>query len=177
MNCETYLSMLATLPIDELTHGDARAHVATCRDCDRVSRVVAERERNMLVAFGELYPPTPADPVATRALEISRRRRIWLYYKMGLGVAAAAMLLSMFVVRRAIPSTKAAATETFRMDCLSPAQAIEVIRLGGMKNVRVSARPNSPLNVVDVTGPPEELDRVQALIEQYDNRAASTCGI
>jgi hypothetical protein len=177
MNCETYLSMLSTLPIDELTHGDARAHVATCRDCDRVSRVVAERERNMLMAFGELYPPTPADPVATRALEISRRRKIGLYYRMGIGVAAAATFLSVFATRRAFPGPSPAVNATFRLDCMSPAQAIEIIRMGASKNVQISARPNSPLSVVDVTAAAGELDRVQALIEQYDNRAAMNCGI
>ena len=47
MNCDTYLSMLETLPVEELAYGGAREHAANCRDCDRVTRVVAERERNM----------------------------------------------------------------------------------------------------------------------------------
>jgi hypothetical protein len=177
MNCETYLSMLATLPIDELTLGDARAHVAACRDCDRVSRVVAERERNMLMAFGELYPPTPADPIATRALEISRRRRVGRYYNTGLMAAAAAMLLSLFVVRRVVPAPTASVKETFRLQCLSPEQAIEILRPEASKNLSVFARPNSALGVIDVAGPRAELEVVRSLIDRYDNPAASQCGV
>ena len=176
MNCETYLSMLATLPIDELTHGDARAHVATCRDCDRVSRVVAERERNMLMAFGELYPPTPADPIAARALDISRRRRLGRFYKMGLGVAAAAMLFSMFAVRRTFPTPAASVEETFRLRCLSPAQAVEIIRPGASKATRIAIPPKSSSNVVDVAGSPVELDRIRALLDEHDNPTVSHCG-
>jgi hypothetical protein len=96
---------------------------------------------------------------------------------MGLGVALTATFLSMVVVRRPTPVPKPGATLTFRLGCLSPAQAIDIIRMGSSKNVVVSTRPKSPLGVIDVTAPPEELDQVQALIERYDNRAASRCGI
>ena len=174
MNCETYLSMLATLPIDELTHTDARAHVATCRDCDRVSRVVAERERNMLMAFGELYPPTPADPIATRALEISRRRKIGLYYKVGLGTAAALAVLSVFAMR-VVPTPNATVTEIFSLQCLSGDQLAAVLRPIS-KNIAVYARPSTPPSFVEVVARPAELNRVRALIDVYDNPTASQCG-
>ena len=42
------------------------------------------------MAFGELYPSVPAGSIAARALELSRRRRIALYYRIGLGVATVA---------------------------------------------------------------------------------------
>ena len=174
MNCETYLSILATLPIDELTHGDARAHVATCRDCDRVSRVVAERERNMLMAFGELYPPTPADRVASRAVEISLRRRIGRYYRIGLGVVGGAMLLSIFAVRRVVP-TNPMVNETLRLQCLSPDQAIEIVGPGS-KNMVVYAGPTAP-NVINIAAPAAELTRIRALMDVYDNPAASQCRV
>ena len=103
MNCDTYLSMLATLPIEELGYDDAREHAARCHDCNRVTRVVAERERNMLVAFGELYPSVPAGSIATRAIVLSRRRRIAFYCRLGLGVAAAASILVMIGSRRIAP--------------------------------------------------------------------------
>ena len=174
MNCETYQSMLATLPIDELTHSDARTHVATCRDCDRVSRVVAERERNMLMAFGELYPPTPADPVAVRALEVSRRRKIGVYYRVGLGAVVSAALLSI-VVARVVPSPNAMVNETFRLHCLSPEQAIEIVGRGS-KNMVVYAGPAAP-NVINIAAPAEELTRIRALMDIYDNPSASQCRV
>src|SRR4029077_2258109 len=84
MNCDTYLSMLETLPVEELAYGSAREHAANCRDCDRVTQVVAERERNLAMAFGGLYPSVQAGSITARALELSRRRRIALYYRIGL---------------------------------------------------------------------------------------------
>ena len=175
MNCETYLSMLATLPIDELTHSDARAHVATCRDCDRVSRVVAEREHNMLMAFGELYPPTPADPIASRALEVSRRRRLMFFSRMGVGVIAVAGLLSMIVVRRAVPPGIAAIRETFRLQCLSPEQAAEIVRPVSL-DASIYVGP-SPVGIIRVTAPPATIARVRALIDRYDTPTMSQCGV
>ena len=174
MNCETYLSMLATLPIDELTHGDARAHVATCRDCDRVSRVVAERERNMLMAFGELYPPMPADPIATRAVEISRRRRIMSFSRTGLGVIAVVGLFSMVAVRRVVPPV-ATVKETFRLQCLSPEQAAEIVRpVSDDASIYVGP---SPLGVIRVTAPRATINRMRTLIDRYDTPAMSQCGV
>ena len=166
--------MLATLPIDELTGSDARAHVATCRDCDRVSRVVAERERNMLMAFGELYPPTPADPVAARALEVSRRRKIGVYYRVGLGAVISAALLSM-VVARVVPSPNAMVNETLRLQCLSPEQALEIV---GPVSRKMVVYPRSPAaNVLNIAAPATELNRIRALMDIYDNPGASQCRV
>ena len=107
MNCDTYLSMLETLPVEELAYGDARLHAATCRDCDRVTRVVAERERNMLMAYGELYLPGPVDAVAARARELSRRRRAAFFYRVGLGLATVATVLFLLMSRRVVPAPTA----------------------------------------------------------------------
>ena len=107
MNCDTYLSMLETLPVEELAYGDARLHAATCRDCDRVTRVVAERERNMLMAYGELYLPGPVDAVAARARELSRRRKVALFYRIGLGLATVATVLFLLISRRVVPTPTA----------------------------------------------------------------------
>ena len=119
MNCETYLSMLETLPVDELAYGDARVHAATCRDCDRVTRVVAERERNMLMAFGEVLSTRSGGPLAARARVLSRRRRIALYYRIGLGVATVATVLFLIMSRRTSPC-HCTVSETFHLQCLSP---------------------------------------------------------
>ena len=93
MNCDDYLSMLAKLPVENLAHLHARDHAAGCRDCDRVTRVVIEHERNMLTAFGELDSSVPAAQTASSALVSSRRRRVARYYEMGLGIATVAIAL------------------------------------------------------------------------------------
>jgi hypothetical protein len=177
MNCDTYLSMLATLPVEELAYGDARGHAATCRDCDRVTRVVAERERNMLMAFGEIYPPAHAGPIAIRALEISRRRRIAHYYRIGLGIATVAVILFMIVSRRIVPTPIAHVRETFRLQCLSPAQALEVLRVTIPPSVGVSIFPDSPLGIIRVEASPAEMARVRSTLDRYDTPAESQCGV
>jgi hypothetical protein len=177
MNCDTYLSMLATLPVDELAYGDARAHAVNCRDCDRVTRVVAERERNMLMAFGELYPPIPAGPIAARALVISRRRRIALYYRIGLGVATAATILFLILSRRTAPAPSARVSETVRLQCLSPDQALEVLRPIRSPSAAVSTRTNSPLGIIRITASPAEMERLRSVLDRYDTPTQSQCGV
>jgi type II secretory pathway component GspD/PulD (secretin) len=169
--------MLATLPVEDLGYDDAREHVANCRDCDRVTRVVAERERNMLMAFGELYPAVPAGSIATRAIVLSRRRKIAFYYRVGLGVAGAASILFMIGSRRIAPAPSARVSETFRLQCLSPDQAAEVLRPTVSPSVSISIRTDSPLGIIRVAASPEEMGRVRSVLERYDNSTESQCGV
>ncbi|HTE47343.1 MAG TPA: hypothetical protein VK636_18980 [Gemmatimonadaceae bacterium] len=177
MTCDTYLSMLATLPVEELAYDDARRHAANCADCDRVTRVVVERERNMLMAFGELYPPVPAGPIAARAIVLSRRRRVALYYRIGLGIAAAASILFLIASRQKIVAPTGRVSETFRLQCLSPGQAAEVLRPVRSPNVSVSIREKSPLGIITVAGSPVEMKHVRAVLERYDTPSESECGV
>lgn len=177
MNCDTYLSMLATLPVEELAYAEAREHAAQCRDCDRVTRVVAERERNMLMAYGELYPSGAAAPITARALMISRRRRIVLFYRIGLGVATAASLLFVFASRRVAPAPNGRVGETFGLQCLAPEQAVELLRQVIPPSVSIAIRPDARVGTIRVSGSPEELVRVRSLLDRYDSPAASQCGV
>lgn len=173
MNCDTYLSMLETLPVEELAYGAAREHAANCRDCDRVTQVVAERERNLVLAFGGLYPSVQAGSITARALELSRRRRIALYYRIGLSVATVASVLVLITTRRIAPVR---VSETFRLQCLSPDQAIEVLRTVTSPAVSLSSRDNS-LGVIRIAAPPEEIERVRSVLVRYDNPTESQCGV
>jgi type II secretory pathway component GspD/PulD (secretin) len=174
MNCDTYLSMLATLPVDELGYGDARAHAADCRDCDRVTRVVAERERNMILAFDEVRARATAGSIATRALVMSRRRRIAFYYRVGLSIATAATLLFFIVSRR---TAAARLNETFRLQCLSSDQAAEVLRPMMSPDVSLLIPPNSTIGIIRVGASPAEMAQVRSLLERYDSPAQSQCGL
>ena len=176
MNCENYLSMLATLPVEELAYGAARDHAARCRECDRITRVVAERERNMLMAFGDLYLSVPAGQIAARAVVMARRRTVALYYRIGLGVATAATILYMIMSRRT-PAPSPSVSETFRLQCLSPDQAMEVLRPHIPPTVSVSSRANSPLGIIRVAASPEEMERVRSVLARYDTPTASQCGV
>jgi hypothetical protein len=174
MNCDTYLSMLATLPVDELADGDAGEHADQCRDCQRVTAVVMERERNMLIAYGALYPSVPAAPITARALVLSRRRRIAGYYRIGLGVALVMTLLSFVVTRRVVPAT---VSQTVRLQCLSPEQAMALLRPAIPPSVSMSTRASSPLGVIQITASPKEMERVRSVLDRYDTPTASQCGV
>ena len=177
MNCNDYLSMLATLPVDELAYGTAREHVSTCHDCDRVTRVVVERERNMRLAFDDLHSSMPATQTAARALEASRRRRIARYYEVALGVAMAATLVY-FVSLRVTPDQArvVTVTETFRLQCLSPEQAAEVVRpfVSSAGEILI---PPTGLGIIDIRAPLEEVQKARSALDRYDNPRESRCAV
>ena len=177
MNCDDYLAMLATLPVEELAGGGAGDHAAKCRDCDRTTRLVAERERNILMAFGDLQQSIPARHVAERALLLSRQRSVSLYYRIGLAAATVATILVMFLWRLASPPLPGTSvSETFRLQCLSPEQATEVLR-PHMQTIRVSFRANSPVGIIRVEASPEEMESVRSLLGRYDSPAESQCAV
>ena len=178
MNCDDYLSLLETLPVEELTRSRAGEHAASCRECARVTRVVAERERNMMMAFGDVHSFVPAAQTAASALRTSRRRKVALYYRVGLGLAAAATVLTVFL-SRALPSAPQTVLlkETFRLQCLSPDQAAEVLRpIVGMSGM-ITSRAHSPLGLITVQTSPEVMQRVQSVLDRYDSPALSQCGV
>lgn len=177
MNCDDYLAMLATLPIEELAYGRPRDHAATCRDCDRVTRVVAERERNMVMAYGDLQSTVQAAQVGAAALTTSRRRRIVRFINVGLGAAAVATILSWFAMSSIRPDVAARTeVETFQLQCLSQQQAAGLLRLHlGEGSVGVSFRPSSPLNEIEVEAPAEDIQRAKSLLSVYDTPGQSLC--
>jgi hypothetical protein len=178
VNCDDYLSMLATLPVEELAYGRPREHAAGCRDCDRVTRVVAEREHNMLVAFGDLDSSVPAAQTVTTALMRSRRRKVALYYKVGVGIAMVATALYV-TTSRIVPAPPPTSTvsETFRLQCLSPEQAAEVLRPEIPATARISFRPSSPLGVIKVEASRDEMETARSVLDRYDSPAQSQCAV
>src|SRR5262249_4925643 len=174
MNCETYLSMLEILPVSELAFGDAADHAANCRDCDRVTRVVAERERNMLLAYGTISPPVPTGLLAAHALELSRRRRIAFYYRFALAIAALVSVLGFFMARRVRATIARAEVSFVGLHCLSCDQALGLLRPCVSPEVAISARGSSSL--LRIVASRAETARIRAFLRLYDNSAMSQCG-
>jgi hypothetical protein len=178
VNCDEYLSMIATLPVQELAYGRAREHAAGCRDCDRVTRVVAERERNMAIAFGDLGSSVPAAQAAASALVTSRRRQVALYRQIGLGIATvAAVLYTMMWLISLQPLPISTVSETFRLQCLSPEQAAEVLRPHIQATGLIRFRPHSPLGVITVEASREEMATARSVLDRYDSPAQSQCAV
>jgi hypothetical protein len=177
MNCDDYLSMLATLPVDELADGRAREHADTCPECNRVTRVVVARERSMLAVYGELPMAATAPEVAARALRTSRHRTVSLYYRIGLGLSAAAALLYAVYARRdsatpPVPTVR----ETIRLQCLSPEQAAEVLRPYLHRTGSITIRP-TPLGLIHVEATAKDMTTAHKILERFDNPAASQCAV
>jgi len=175
MNCDTYLQMLETLPVDELAYGDAAHHAANCRDCDRVTRVVAERERNMLLAYGSITPPVPTGPLAAHAVELSRRRRVAFFYRVALCAAAVASVLMFVMTRRVIPAHARSNVTFVRLQCLSPGQAFDILKPSLPEDVGISSVASSSL--LRIIASEKEAARIRAVLRLYDNSEMSQCGV
>jgi hypothetical protein len=176
MNCDDYLAMLETLPVGELAYGRARAHAMQCRDCDRVTRVVAERERNMLLTYGDLQPSVPATHMAAGALATSRRRRVARYYRIGLGITAMVTVAVMALSRRLLPPTPVTLRETFQLRCLSADQAAKLLRPLLEASGKASIRPTSSRTIVTIEASPQQMAQAQLVLDRYDKAPRSQCG-
>lgn len=178
MNCDDYLSMLSTLPVEEMGVGRAREHAVGCRDCDRVTRVVVERERSMQLAFGTLHSFVPAEQIAARALNASRRHMVALWYRIGLGVALVSSGVY-FVQSRNAPALPAVPTERemFPLRCISSEAAAELLRPFLGKSGTLSIHPNSRIGIIEVEAPVPQMAKARQVLERFDNPAQSDCAV
>ena len=183
MTCQECLAALATGSIAEIAHnGSAREHCATCEECSRVVRLIAEAERDLARAFDSIVSAVPATRTAEMAIGFSRRRRTARLLSAIFTLALAALIWlawTRVVVRGAQATAEIASlnqhTLTARLDCLTSNQAGELIspyvRSDG--SAWYAAKP--PLRILTVRGTPEELKKVREILAQFDNAKLSTC--
>jgi hypothetical protein len=178
MNCNEYLSLLETATADEIAMPEARAHTTWCHDCSRLTRIVLEREHRVRMAYDALDSYLPAGHVSAHALATARRHRIVRNVQAAFTTLIVAMMLivvsRLLVFRGAAAPRRAASGATFRLQCLSPEQAAEVIRpvLGNTGSVVI---PPGPLAVIRVGAAPDQMARVRALLDRLDSPAAAKC--
>lgn len=178
MNCDDYISMLSTVPVEELSYGGAREHASTCRDCDRVTRVVVERERNMLLAYGDLHSSVPATQVAERALATSQRRRVGRYYELGLAFAVVSTILVVLFSRRVFPTpADTVVSSSFPLQCLSAERAAALIQPLLQPSSTLVFKPSSVEHILKVRATHQEMASVRLALDHYDNAAQSTCAV
>jgi hypothetical protein len=177
VTCDDYLSMLETLPVQELMYGEAHEHASYCHDCTRVTRVVAARERNMIMAYESAYPSASAITVAERAIAAARRQRIAFFSRAALSVAAVAVVALFVATRRIVPTEAAALTqrESFNLQCLSTDQAAALLRQQVPNSDLLNMRARPPLAVIEVEGPMAYIEAARSVIEQFDNSARTRC--
>jgi hypothetical protein len=180
MTCEEYLRLLSTSHIEEMSAPRAREHAATCAECHRVTTVVVERERNMMMTLNGVASLVQPHDTARAALLGARRRRVGRMYMLALvvllGASATMVLRRSILPRSGILRGPALITETFRPTCISATEAGELIapyvRSDGSAYYTREAS-----NALTVRATEEELMKSRSMLDRYDNPSASTCTV
>jgi hypothetical protein len=178
MRCDEYLQLLSTLPVEELTDGRSGDHLGSCAECNRATRVVVERERNMVLALAGMSSGVHPLSTTQSAIALARRRRIGRWYMAGLVVlliAIGSSVVSRFVFP--IETSRGMGEEinqNLRPQCLSLTAAADLLRQQvPSRTLRITMRLGS--SVLWVSGTPQDLMRARSVLDRYDNPTASTC--
>ena len=175
MRCEEYLQLLSTLPVEELVDGRAGDHLGTCPDCNRATKVVVERERNMVMVLAGMSSHVQPMDTARTTFALARHRSRSRWYIGGLLLLLLAFG-SIVVGRTVIPihANGDRVTATLRPQCLSPTAAADLLRQQESSGLmRIVIHPGSTL--LTVSGSATDLVRARAVLARYDNPTASTC--
>ena len=180
MTCDDYLSVLATAPVNELGKNHLREHAAGCPYCERVTRVVVEREWELVAAFESVYSNTPAAVTADIARTTARRRLVDRMYSITLAILLAgtawfAATRLVFRGRADGPAVAPVAEEVFMVRCLSSAQVVALSRhyLGRTGLAIYAGEP--PRAVLTVRATPAQIEEVRSMLNRFDGSAQSSC--
>ena len=178
MKCDEYLQLLSTLPVEELTDGRSGDHLGSCAECNRATRVVVERERNMVLALAGMSSGVHPLSTTQSAVALARRRKVGRWVMGGLVVILLAF--GGIVVSRFVFPTETSLgmggeiNQAFRPQCLSVTAAADLLRQQvPSRTLRISMRLGSSL--VWVSGTLGDMMRVRSVLDRYDNSTASTC--
>ena len=180
MNCEQYLSVLATVSIDELREPHLRHHAEGCPSCGRVTEMVTERERHLVAAFDSVYPRTPAAAIAHAALATPRHPRIdWTYTTtLAMALAATAWVTVVMLTSRGSPepaSAEPVAEEVFTIRCLSAVQAGALVRQAVGRTGTVYYAGEPPRAVLTVRATKPQIEHVRSILDRYEGAEHARC--
>ena len=184
MKCHECLSTIATGSVAELEIDAVREHYATCAECSRVVRLVADGERDLAGVLNGMSSRIPALLTAETALAVAKRRRLG---RMLSGVFAALIVVTLWVtwVRVIVPGMRATAelavpnhvTETIKLQCLSSEHAGDLISPYVRSNGSVYYVAKAPMRVITVRATEEELRTVRALLKRFDDANENACAL
>jgi hypothetical protein len=185
MNCDECLTIVEQAPVAELAENTAvREHGATCAECSRVITLVIDGERSLATSLDRQASTVSAIHTAETAVATARRRRS---ARLLAGVVAIAIAIAAWaaVVQVIVPGIRTTTTlvrgtqqtETIALQCLSPTQAGDLISpyVRSSGSVYYPAKP--PLRLITVRATAEELQKVRALLKQFDGADGSQCPI
>lgn len=182
MTCDEYLSILAATPVGALRPSRLPEHAATCPHCQRATRLVMEREGNLVGLDEDLFSYAPSVVPPAAALTASRHRYVDRMYRLGVGILIAAtfaFVAAKWVVIRtpADPEAIAAtmAEQAFLVQCLSAPEVGALVRplLAPAGMMTYTGGPGR--GVVTVRGTPAELRAVNAAFERAEQQGRYAC--
>lgn len=185
MNCEEYLSIIETASLGEIEQNTRlRQHAASCEDCSRVIRLIAEGEHDLAMALDNVSSSIPASQTAEAAIVIAKRRRVGRLFA-GLFVVLIAITAWITWVQLIVPSMRATVeiaagnlrTETIPLQCLSPNQVGDLISPYVRSSGSAYYPAKAPMTVITVRATPEEIQKVKALLDQFDKPGTTGCAV
>ena len=182
MTCDAYLSFLSTAPIGEPLLAPMAEHVSACPDCERVTRLLVEREHALKAAYERLDSGSPPLLTAEAALTTARRR--WLARLIGLGLGILFLaILATFARQLVPPGARPGAlggglsAETFRLHCLTPVQAGELIQPYLRANGSAYYTSERTAGIITVRSTEEEMMKTRSVLDRYDTPGGGVCAV
>jgi len=198
MTCTECIDMLGTAALGRIPPANAdadvpdraalEAHLATCATCRATQRVLVAGQAALAHSLDMEAPSRPSAEIVEHALTFPQRviRRRALAGVVALVVALAgweAWTVGAPEVRRLLAPPPPVVVQTFRLRCLSPEQAISLLRpyLPQPQNPRWQAErfdviPTAAgIRAVTVRAPRELIDRVPALLETFERDQGAAC--
>jgi hypothetical protein len=179
MRCDEYLHLLSTSPVEELTEGRAGDHLATCPECNRVTQLVVDRDRNMVSALAGMSSYMQPSQTAHMALNVGRHHRLKRVY-IGASLVAGSWIGALALSRLVLPANQGAMveealfTEAFNVRCMSTHDMADLMK-AQITSRRSSIETRNASRIITVRATQDELDKVRATFNQYDNASQTAC--
>lgn len=194
-HCDEFLEHVSIAEPTELTalmDGTAREpwgdHARDCARCQSTLALVVQGARALDHSLVEAGPWQSPDVVAAEAYQrvTTRWRRYLVRSAGGLAVAAGLIFLGNVTipeVRRLTSAPPPVVTETFSLQCLSPAQAVSLLRpyLPKPENPRWQAErfdvtaAEQGIRAVTVSAPQPVIDRVPSILARFEQDPNAAC--
>jgi hypothetical protein len=197
VTCDECLRSIGTADLRALADGQRSAavaegaelaeHLASCARCSAAGQLLIAAEQALSLDLATMKPRASADDVARSAwtsLRLRRRRMLVVTIAITVTIAAAGGAAYVVVpeARRLLAPPPPVITRTFPLTCLSPEQAASLLRpyLPLPENPRwqaerfdVSAAVG--IGAVTVRAPRELIDRVPALLAEFERYPTAAC--
>lgn len=183
MTCDEYLAILAATPAEEIRRGRLPDHGSTCPHCERATRMVMERERQLVRLDDALYSRTPASVPPAAAVAARRHLVVERLYRLAVAITILGAVGFYVGKRLVVPAGDTAAPASvvseyaFLIRCLSAQEAAAVARPLLGANGQITYTGETGRGVVTVRGTRSEIEQVTEAIALAQQQAMLGCTI